>query len=227
MSAIALAPTFDARERDPHRRLTLVRGTRRATRTISVAVAAGHAVTRAGVRVLLERAGGISVVGEAGSGEEVVDLSRRTRPDVVVLDVHLPGLGCVRATRDILTRPGTAVMLLAGSKDDDRILRALRAGARGLLLEHADPTELVRAVTVLAHGATALPPTFTRQLAGGDAGQACPVIPLPTTTNPRTRTTSQGDPMLTPRVTEIRRVCAHGTLVQVPKPPAVSLAPAR
>jgi DNA-binding NarL/FixJ family response regulator len=89
------------------------------TVTIRVAVAHGQRLVRAGLRAILEREGEIAVV-EAASGEEAVAVARRLRPNVVLLDVHLPGLGCVEATRQILAGPSVAVMVLTASETDAR-----------------------------------------------------------------------------------------------------------
>lgn len=208
LETVDLPPT---RQR-PRRRLTLV-GRDCVTRTIRVAVADGQELVRTRLRVVLERQGGITVVGEAATGEEAVALARRTRPDVVLMDVHVPGLDFVQATRQMVAQPGIGVMLLSGSEADDRIRAALRAGAAGLLLKDAAAAELVRAVRVLAQGAAVLSPTVALQLAADQPGPTCAVIPL------RGRFHRQPfprkDAMLTPTVTEIRRGCARGTLALV------------
>jgi DNA-binding NarL/FixJ family response regulator len=103
------------------------------------------------------------VVGEAATGEDAVALVRRSRPDVVVLDVHLPGLAHVRAMQEMLAE-GVEVMLLATSERDDPVLPSVRAGAGGLLLRDADPLELVVAVRALAGGASVLTPGVERRL---------------------------------------------------------------
>jgi DNA-binding NarL/FixJ family response regulator len=208
-----------ATDHEPPRRLRLVRGGERATGTIRVAVADSQALLRAGFRVVLEREAGIVVVGEATTGEEAVALARRTRPDVVLMDVHLPGLDPVRAMRGILAEPGVAVMLLAGSPGDDRIFAALRAGAGGLLLKDTEPAELVRAVKALARGATVLTPIVTRQLTTTDneTGPTCAVIPLAGRSHRKPPLWE--DPMLTPKVVEIRRGCVRGNRVSVRNAP--------
>ena len=120
-------------------------------------------MVRSGCRLaLLEGANGIGVVGEAANGEEVVALARRIRPDVVLLDVGLPGLDCVEATRLILAETDCAVMLLTGTESDERVFAALRAGASGLMLKDTEPAELVRAVRLLARGEALLSPGLTR-----------------------------------------------------------------
>jgi DNA-binding NarL/FixJ family response regulator len=131
---------------------------------VRVVIADGQELVRAGFRVLLEAEERITVVGEAASGEDVVDLARRARPDVVLLDVSLPGLDSVEAIRQILTLPDVAVMLLTGSESDDRIFAALRGGASGLLVKDTDPAELVRAVELLARGEALLSPGLASRL---------------------------------------------------------------
>ncbi len=138
-------------------------GTPRA-RPIRVLVVDGQALVRAGFRLLLEGTGDISVVGEAASGDEAVALAEEVRPDVVLMDASLPGLDCVEATRRMLAQPGTAVMLLTGAESDERIFAALRAGASGLLLKDTEPTELVRAIGLLARGEALLSPSLIRRL---------------------------------------------------------------
>jgi DNA-binding NarL/FixJ family response regulator len=134
------------------------------SRTRRVVVADGHALVRAGLRALLEGAGDITVVGEAADGEEAVVLARRLGPDVVLLDVSLPGLDAVEATRLVLAQSGVPVMLLTTSETDERIFPALRAGASGLVLKDTEPAELVHAVEVLAQGEAVLSPSVTRRL---------------------------------------------------------------
>jgi DNA-binding NarL/FixJ family response regulator len=224
MSATTDASTLRTRQREPQRRLRLVGGTNCAPGTIRVVVADRQALTRAGIRVLLEREAGIVVIGEAETGEEAIGLVRRTRPDVVVLDARGAALDLVRSTQEILRQPAIAVMLVARGEDDARILAALRAGARGVLLDDAQPDELVHAVRVLARGATALPATLASDLVSADLDRAADVIPMPWTS--RRRRSHKEQHMLTPRLTEILRGCAHGTLVQLPRTSPVSLVPA-
>jgi DNA-binding NarL/FixJ family response regulator len=135
-----------------------------ASPAIRVLLADSHGLVRAGFRLLLEAAERISVVGEAASGEEAVAVAHRLRPDVAVIDATLPGLDSVQATRQISSEPGVAAVLLIASQDDEHSLRALRAGATGLLLKDTEPAELVSAVESLARGEALLPPTVTRHL---------------------------------------------------------------
>jgi DNA-binding NarL/FixJ family response regulator len=131
---------------------------------VRVLIADGQALVRAGFRALLEAGGRISVVAEAASGEQAVETAARVHPDVVLVDVGLPGLDCVEVTRRIIEESDAEVMLLTSSDSDERIFATLRAGASGLLLKDADPGELARAVAMLARGEALLSPGLTRRL---------------------------------------------------------------
>jgi DNA-binding NarL/FixJ family response regulator len=155
MTATALASTRLGSVDRPARSLRLVRDGH-PTGVTRVIVGDGQGVARDVVRAALECAPGITVVGEAATGDDALALARRVGPDVVLIDVELPGLDCVEATRRMLTHRGVAVMLLTSRGHDDRILPSLRAGASGLLLKHSEPWQLVRAVRVLAAGAAVL-----------------------------------------------------------------------
>jgi DNA-binding NarL/FixJ family response regulator len=145
--------------------------------SIRVLIADGQALVRAGFRVLLERRPAIDVVGEASDGDQAIALARRLRPEVVLLDANLPGLDCVEATRRVLAETGAAVMLLTSSEADERIFDALRAGASGLMLKDTEPTELVRAVELLARGEALLSPPITRRLIAELAARPDPHLP--------------------------------------------------
>lgn len=134
---------------------------------IRVLIAEGQRLVRAGFRALLERQEGICVAAEAGSGEETVATALRARPDVVLMDIALPGLDGLEATRRILAdmAPGeTRVLMLMTSASDDAVFGALRAGATGLLLKDAAAGTLVDAVRVIACGETPLAPSLARRL---------------------------------------------------------------
>jgi DNA-binding NarL/FixJ family response regulator len=141
-----------------------------------VVLADGEALVRAGLRALLEGDGTVTVVGEAASGEETVALADSVGPDVVLIDVGLPGLDSVETTRR-LASSAVPVMLLTTSETDDRAFAALRAGASGLMLKDAEPAELVRAVAVLARGDALLSPRLTRRLIADFAARPEPSRP--------------------------------------------------
>src|SRR4051794_891675 len=114
--------------------------------------------------MLLEGDRGITVVGEAATGDEAVAMAHRLRPDVALIDARLPGLDSVEATGQIFFKSGVAVMLLTTSEDDERIFAGLRGGASGLLLKDTDPAELLRGVELLARGDPLLSPPLARRL---------------------------------------------------------------
>ena len=122
---------------------------------------------RAGFRALLEGERSIAVAGEAASGEETVALTRHVNPDVVLIDISLPGLDALEATRQIVTDPdlqGVQVMILTTLDGDEQVFDALRAGASGFLVKDTEPTDLLQAVRVLARGDALLAPSVTRRV---------------------------------------------------------------
>jgi DNA-binding NarL/FixJ family response regulator len=145
-------------------------------RSVRVLIADGQALVRAGFRALLEDQR-VSVVGEADRGDEAVALAHELRPDVVLMDVGLPGLDSVEATRQILTEPGLAVMLLTGSESDERVFAALRAGASGLVVKDTEPADLAHAVEAVARGEALLSPSLIRRLIAELASRPEPACP--------------------------------------------------
>jgi DNA-binding NarL/FixJ family response regulator len=120
-----------------------------------------------GLRMLLEVEEDISLVGAADDGHTAVDLVRRTRPDVVLMDIRMPGTGGIEALRAIAEQPGldtTRVVMLTTFDLDEYIFEAIQAGASGFLIKDAEPEELVRAVRVVAGGESLLAPSVTRRL---------------------------------------------------------------
>ncbi|TNC27350.1 response regulator [Amycolatopsis alkalitolerans] len=135
--------------------------------TIRVVLADDQALVRAGFRVLLETEDGFEVCGEANDGAEAVELARRHRPDVVVMDIRMPGVDGLEATRRITADEELAavkVLVLTTFDVDEYVYDALRAGASGFLLKDTDPVELLRALRVIADGESLLAPTVTRRL---------------------------------------------------------------
>jgi DNA-binding NarL/FixJ family response regulator len=123
--------------------------------TIRVVLADDQALVRAGFRALLERADDIEVAGEAADGEQAVEVVRRTVPDVVLMDVRMPTLDGLTATRRIVADPllsGVRVVVLTTFEVDEYVFAALRAGASGFLLKDIDPDDLRQAVRVVAAG---------------------------------------------------------------------------
>lgn len=120
---------------------------------VRVVLADDHPMFRYGLRAVLAAAAEVEVVAEAGDGEELVALVERERPDVVLTDLAMPGLDGAAATRRILLQhPDTGVLVLTMHEDDEALLGAMRAGARGYLLKGADRAEIVRAVLAVASG---------------------------------------------------------------------------
>jgi DNA-binding NarL/FixJ family response regulator len=149
---------------------------------IRVLLADGAGLVRAGVRALLEAEPGMTVIAEAASGEEAVAAAMETRPDVVLMDVRLPGLDGLQATRQILASPGLShvkVLILSEDESDEHLFDAVRAGASGFLVKDTDPVDLSRAVRVLAGGGAQLSPGVTRRLLQEFASQPDPKRPTP------------------------------------------------
>jgi DNA-binding NarL/FixJ family response regulator len=134
---------------------------------IRVAVVDDQELVRSGFVVLLRASPGIEVVGEAADGVEAVELARRTSPDVVLMDVRMPRMDGLEATRAILADPSAAttrVLVLTTFDDDELVLEALRSGASGFLLKDTRPTQLLDAIEVVAGGEALLHPRITRRL---------------------------------------------------------------
>ena len=134
---------------------------------IRVVLADDQALVRAGFRSLLETEDGIAVVGEAGDGAAAVRLAEETKPDVVLMDIRMPGVDGLEATRRITSDESlraVRVLVLTTFELDEYVFEALRSGASGFLVKHTEPAELVRAVRVVAAGEALLSPGVTRRL---------------------------------------------------------------
>jgi DNA-binding NarL/FixJ family response regulator len=135
--------------------------------TIRVGIADDQTLVRAGFRVLLDSAPDIEVIGEAANGAEAVELATARRPDVMLMDVRMPVMDGLEATRRIARTPETAgvhILILTTFDLDEYVYEALRAGASGFLLKDTDPPELLEAVRVIARGDALLAPSVTRRL---------------------------------------------------------------
>lgn len=135
------------------------------TDKISVLLADDHAVVREGTREILEHQPDIKVVGEAGSGEEAVRLAKQLRPQVILMDISMPGMSGIEATRQVKeSLPSTAVLVLSAYDDDAYVFAILEAGAAGYLLKNAHGSELVDAVRAVQAGESVLTPAIATKV---------------------------------------------------------------
>ena len=142
---------------------------------IRVLLADDQALVRAGFRALLDAQDDIQVVGEAGTGDEAVRLAWELTPDVVLMDIRMPGVDGLAATRQIASDErlhGVKVVILTTFGLDEYVFEAIRSGASGFLVKDTEPAELVQAVRVVAAGEALLSPSVTRQLISEFAARA-------------------------------------------------------
>jgi DNA-binding NarL/FixJ family response regulator len=133
--------------------------------TIKVLIADDQALVRSGFRMILESRDDLEVVGEAGDGEQAIRLAGQTRPDVVLMDVRMPGLDGVAATARLTASDDPPKVIILTTYDlEEPLYAALRAGASGFLLKDVRPADLVEAIRVVAGGEALLAPTATRKL---------------------------------------------------------------
>jgi DNA-binding NarL/FixJ family response regulator len=132
---------------------------------VSVLIADDHPVFRRGLRALLTSVADVEVVGEAATGLEVVATAAVTQPDVIVMDLHMPGLNGIEATRRVLlTSPHISVLVLTMLEDDASVFAAMRAGARGYLLKDADQDEILRAIRAVGSGEAIFGPAIATRV---------------------------------------------------------------
>lgn len=180
----------------------------------TVVLADDHAVMRAGFRMILEASGDIAVVGEAGDGAEAIETVARVRPDVVFMDVQMPVLDGLEATRRIVSDPRntSAVVVVTTFDRDDYLFQALEAGASGFLLKNAGPEELTAAVRIAAAGDALLAPEVTRRVierfAGGTVADVAPA-PAAEHATSVIPSRSPADHGLTEREAEVLRLLAR------------------
>jgi DNA-binding NarL/FixJ family response regulator len=149
--------------------------------TIGVVVADDQAIVRAGFRALIDSEPDLVVLGEAANGADAVAVTSRTSPDVVLMDIRMPGVSGIDATRQILdARPGTGVLMLTMLEDDTSVLAAMRAGARGYILKGAHPDQILRAITAVAAGEVIFGAALAARMAeffrGGGPGRIAPAF---------------------------------------------------
>ncbi|RXZ67677.1 response regulator [Agromyces albus] len=165
------------------------------TEPIRVVVADDHPIVRAGIVGLLETAAGIEVVGEAADGAEAVALAEAERPDLVLMDLRMPGVDGASATASIVAAgTGTRVLVLTTYETDDHILAAIEAGASGYLLKAAPQAEILEGIRAVAAGETVLAPSIAAKLVS----------------RVRAAAASVDLPALSPRELEVLRLVAAG-----------------
>ena len=132
---------------------------------LRVLLADDHPVFLAGLRVLLDSTPRVEVIGEAATGDQAVAAATDRQPDVVVMDIQMPGKNGIDATREIVTRsPHMGVLILTMFEDDDSVFAAMRAGARGYLLKGSAPQDIVRAIETVGSGEAVFGPAIARRL---------------------------------------------------------------
>ncbi|UWD82097.1 response regulator transcription factor [Curtobacterium flaccumfaciens] len=183
------------------------------TTDLTIVLADDQELVRAGFRVILESEPGFRVVGEAADGAGAVEAVQELRPDVVCLDVQMPGVDGLEAARRIAALPAPpAVLILTTFDSDDALFQALEAGASGFLLKNASPERLIDAVRTVAAGDALLAPDVTRRVISRATASAA-AQPSATTTTATPATTGE-DALaaagLTERETEVLRLLARG-----------------
>jgi NarL family two-component system response regulator LiaR len=132
---------------------------------IRVLLVDDHAVVRKGLRALLDREAGIDVAGEAENGEQAVRAAERLRPDVILMDLEMPGSGGIDATRRITeTQPDSRIVVLTSHASEEDVFPALKAGALGYILKHSAPEEVLQAIRQAYRGETVLHPAIARMV---------------------------------------------------------------
>jgi DNA-binding NarL/FixJ family response regulator len=170
--------------------------------TVRIVLADDQPLVRAGLRALVGPEPDLEVVGEAGNGRDALIVIKATHPDVVVMDIRMPGIDGLEATRLIAADPeltAVRVLILTTFEVDQFVFEALRAGAGGFLLKDAEPAELLRAIRVVAEGEALLSPSVTRRVV-----EAFVARPIPVT--PRTSLLAE----LTDREREVVALVGHG-----------------
>src|SRR3990172_4173992 len=132
---------------------------------IKILVVDDHAIVREGVRMILAKEGDLEVVGEAGDGQQALDLTERAQPDVVIMDISMPGMGGIEATQTIRAKhPEVQVLALTMHEDESYVFQLLRAGASGYVLKRAAAQDLVQAIRSASRGEAFLYPSVARSV---------------------------------------------------------------
>jgi len=166
---------------------------------LRLVLADDHNMMRSGLRLLLEREAGFSVVGEASDGREAIEITDAQTPDVVVMDVAMPNLNGIEAARRVTTsHPNTSVIILSMHSDESYVLRALNAGARGYLLKDSAESDLIAAVYAVSEGKAFFSPAISKLLVEDYVRQL------------RQRGVEDSYELLTPRERELLQLLAEG-----------------
>jgi NarL family two-component system response regulator LiaR len=132
---------------------------------IKILLAEDHVITREGIRKLLEKEEGLTVIGEVGDGEEAIRLAGEMKPDVIIMDIAMPKINGIEATKKIKTNnPGIAVLILSAYDDDEYVFALLKAGAAGYLLKNVSGDELTSAIKAVCEGEPVLDPSIARKV---------------------------------------------------------------
>jgi DNA-binding NarL/FixJ family response regulator len=166
---------------------------------IRILLADDHTIIRSGIKLLLEQQPDFKVVAEAGDGREAVELVSKHHPDVAVLDIGMPELNGIEATRQIAsTEPPSQVVILSMHADEGYVLRALKAGARGYILKNSAEADLIRAIRSVAEGKSFFSPVISKMLLDDYVRQL------------RDRQVEDSYDLLTPREREVLQLLAEG-----------------
>jgi DNA-binding NarL/FixJ family response regulator len=134
---------------------------------IRVLIADDQVITRSGLRVLLSVANELEIVGEASDGEQAIAMAEAEQPDVILMDLRMPGVNGIEATRRIhRTSPHIGILILTVFEDDSSVFPAIRAGARGYLLKNSEQQELLRAISTVAAGGAVFSPGIAKKVLG-------------------------------------------------------------
>ena len=176
--------------------------------TLRVVVADDQALVRVGFCGIITATPGFTVVGEAGNGTEAVEAARHTKPDVILMDVRMPVMDGIEATRRITESTDVRVLILTTFDLDEYVFAALRAGASGFLLKDTLPADLLTAIRVVAAGDALLAPSVTRRLIGEFArtGTAARPVTGPVTGTAQASTQVSGDSQRAPTLGKLQRV---------------------